>query len=407
MSILPDPGYLLNQLLHGTLDVIYFKDTESRMILCNDACARKHNWASPAEGVGKTDFDVFAKEHAQQAYEDERRIMETGEALIGIEEREVWPDGRVTWCSSTKVPLRNGDGSIVGIFGLSRDITDKKETQLQAQRYAEQVAAIKEMLEEEAHMAGKLQRSFFLSEYPVFPETADPEHSCIEFLHHFNKSNPVSGDYCSIKRISDHKVSILLCDVLGSGVRAALGASLIRGIMQDIDKLATDPSAYLGRLNEQLCPLLHPDDALLLDVTACYIVLDVASGQMQIASAGHPIPLHLRPGQPAKWLFENLVLRGPALAVDPKARFRTITSRMQPGDSVLLFTDGLFRVRNAQEEPFSEKRLLRTAQEEDGKTLGQIFRRLENAAIEFSKESRFTDDVVLVGFHLRQLMETV
>lgn len=405
MNELPDSGFLLDQLLHSTLDVIYFKDSQSRVILCNDACARKHGWSTPAEGIGKTDFDVFAKEHAQQAYADEQRIMETGQALIAIEEREVWPDGSITWCSSTKVPMRNDKGLIVGIFGLSRDITDKKEAQLQAQRYAEQVASIKEKLEEDARMAGKLQRSFFLSEYPVFPEQADPEHSCIEFLHHFNKCNLVSGDYCSIKRLSDTKVSVLLCDVLGKGARAALGASLIRGIMQDIDTLANDPADYMGRLNEQLYPLLHPEN-LLLDVTACYIVLDVSSGQMKIASAGHPLPLHLSPGRPVKWLFENLVLRGPKLAVDPGTKYRTITCRMQPGDSVVLFTDGLFTVKNIQGKSFSEKRLLSTAQDLNGKTLGQIFRTLEDAAINFSREAHFSDDVVLVGFHLRKLMET-
>jgi sigma-B regulation protein RsbU (phosphoserine phosphatase) len=404
MNNLPDPGYLLDQLLHSSLDVIYFKDSQSRMILCNDACARKHNWASPADGVGLTDFDVFAGEHAQQAFDDEQRIMATGEPLIGIEEKEVWPDGRITWCSSTKLPMRDDDGAIVGIFGITRDITSKKEAQLKAQRYAEQVASIKEMLEEDARMAGKLQRSFFLSEYPVFPEGADPEHSCIEFLHHFNKCNLVSGDYCSVKRLSDTKVSILLCDVLGTGARAALGASLIRGIMQDINVVAEEPAAYIGRLNEQLFPLLHPDN-LLLDVTACYIVLDTATGQMQAASAGHPLPLHFRAGQPAKWLFENLVLRGPALAVDSNAKFKTVTCRMQPGDSVVLFTDGLFSVKNIQGDLFSEKRLLSTAQQLNDKTLGQIFRGLENAATEFSRESHFTDDVVLIGFHLRNLLE--
>ncbi len=404
MNKLPDAGYLLDQFLHSTLDVIYFKDVQSRFILCNEACAKKHGWATPEEGVGKTDFDVFAGEHAQQAYEDEQRIIATGEPLKSIEEREVWPDGRVTWCSSTKVPLRDDHGVIVGIFGLSRDITERKEAALRAKHYVEQISAIKEMLEEDARMAGKLQRSFFLSEYPVFPKDADPEDSCVEFLHHFNKCNLVSGDYCSIRRLSDTKVSILLCDVLGTGARAALGASLIRGIMQDINALEDDPTAYLNRLNEQLYPLLHPE-SLLLDVTACYLVLDVSTGQVRMASAGHPLPLHFSPNQPAKWLFENLVLRGPALAAEPNAKFRTITCRLQPGDSVVLYTDGLYTVRNGKDEPFSEKRLLSTARDQNGMTLGRIFRGLEDAATEFSMESRFSDDVVLVGFHIRKLLE--
>ncbi len=406
MDQLPDAGYLLNQLLETHLDVIYFKDAQSRLTMFNTAYAAKHGWKSLEEGIGKSDFDLFSEEHARQAYEDEQRILQTGVPLIGVEEKETWSDGHVSWCSTTKVPLRDDQGNIVGIFGITRDITPHKEAELRYQRSVEQMRMIKEMLEEDARMAGKLQRSFFLSDYPIFPEGVDPEDSCIEFLHHFHKCSLVSGDYCHVKRLSKTQVAILLCDVLGSGARAALGAALIRGIMQDINPLAFDPSAYLGRLNEQLYPLLHTD-RLLLDVTACYLVLDVETGVADVACAGHPIPLLFRKGMPAKWLFENLVLRGPALAAEPHARFRTVTCRLQPGDSVVLFTDGLFTVKSAQGEPFCEKRLLGTAQELAGKSLGRIFRELEDAAIAFSNDEHFADDVCLVGFHLRRLLEAI
>lgn len=405
MNKLPDAGFLLDQLLHSTLDNIYFKDTQSRFILCNQVCAERLGWSSMEECVGKTDFDVFSEVHAKQTRIDEKQVIETGEALLAFEEREVWPDGRITWVYSSKVPIHDDSGNVVGIFGISRDITAKKEAQLRAERYAEQVREIKEMLEEDARMAGKLQRSFFLTEYPVFPEGADPSESCIEFLHHFNKTKMVSGDYCYVKQLSETKVAVLLCDVLGSGARAALGASLIRGIMQEIEPLADDPSAYLERMNELLYPRFHPED-LLLDVSACYMVMDVSSGEARMVSAGHPLPLHFRPGQPVKWMFENLVLRGPALAAEPHAKYHTIPCRLLPGDSVVLFTDGLFSVRNAQDEPFCEKRLLATARELAGKTLGHIFRGLEEAAISFSKDEQFADDVCLIGFRLQKLLET-
>ena len=76
--------------------------------------------------LGLTDFDFFAAEHAQAAREDELRVMRTGEAIVDLEEREVWPDGRITWVSTTKVPLYSRDGRVIGIFGLSRDITARK-----------------------------------------------------------------------------------------------------------------------------------------------------------------------------------------------------------------------------------------------------------------------------------------
>lgn len=406
MNSLPDAGYLLDQLLSSTLDAIYFKDLESRFVLINQTCAAKHGWASPAEGIGRTDHDVFSPEHADKAFADEQRIIATGEPLCGVEERETWPDGRITWCSTTKMPLYDEDGSIIGIFGITRDITERKEDELRTERYMALINSIKEEMESDAHMAGQMQRSFFPSSYPVFPEGAEPADSCIEFLHHFNKCNPVSGDYCAIHRVSASKVCILLCDVLGTGSRAALVAALIRGIMQEIGPLSDDPSAYLGRMNELLYPLLHPDPDHVLEATACYMVLDVATGLARVASAAHPLPLHFRKGRPVKWLFENLVLRGPALAAKPNSRFQTIECRLIPDDRVVLFTDGLVSAPNAYGAPFSEQRLLRTAQELVGSSLGDIYRGLEGAAVEFARDGHFTDDVCVVGLHLRNLLRT-
>jgi sigma-B regulation protein RsbU (phosphoserine phosphatase) len=305
------------------------------------------------------------------------------------------------------MPLRAEDGLITGIFGITRDITDRKEAELRTERYVKLIHSIKEELESDARMAGQLQRSFFPTGYPGFPEGVAPADSCVEFLHHFSRCTLVSGDYCAINRVSDSKVGILLCDVLGTGARAALVAALIRGIMQEIEPLSDDPPAYLGRMNELLYPLLHSDpDHLLMEVTACYMVLDITDGLIRAASAAHPLPLHFRKGQPVKWLFENLVLRGPALAVEPESRFHPIECRVGADDTVVLFTDGLASVRNSLEEPFCEQRLLSTAQKLAGNSLGDIYRGLEGAAANFSKNGHLTDDVCLVGFHLRNLLGT-
>ena len=101
-----------------------------------------------ADAVGKTDFDFFAGEHAQKAFADEQRLLETGESLVGIEERETWQDGREAWVSTTKVPLRDRSGRIVGLFGISRDVTDKKLDELRLVEQASQLAEQARTLEE-------------------------------------------------------------------------------------------------------------------------------------------------------------------------------------------------------------------------------------------------------------------
>jgi diguanylate cyclase (GGDEF)-like protein/PAS domain S-box-containing protein len=137
-----DDGYLLETFLQTTPDHVYFKDTESRFTRISLALARWMGLESAADAIGRSDLDFFAEEHASKALADEQRIMRTREPSIGLEEREVWPDGTVSWVSTTKVPLFGPQGEVIGVFGLSRDITDRC---LAAERLAEQSAQLEEL----------------------------------------------------------------------------------------------------------------------------------------------------------------------------------------------------------------------------------------------------------------------
>jgi PAS domain S-box-containing protein len=127
--------YLMSNLMNSISDHIYFKDLESRFIRVNLTQTNMFGLTDPALLTGKTDFDFFSEEHAKQAYDDEQKIINTGQP-VNMEERETWPDRPDTWVSTTKVPLRDGEGRIVGTFGISRDITARKkiEEELAAER---------------------------------------------------------------------------------------------------------------------------------------------------------------------------------------------------------------------------------------------------------------------------------
>ena len=134
---------LLDVLMDNIPDAIYFKDRESRFLRASKAASVKFGLRDPADMVGKTDFDFFSQEHAQQAFDDEQEVIRIGRPIIGTEEKETWPDGRVTWVSTTKEPLRDQMGNIIGTFGITRDITEHRraEEELHVQLSALQAAA--------------------------------------------------------------------------------------------------------------------------------------------------------------------------------------------------------------------------------------------------------------------------
>jgi PAS domain S-box-containing protein len=122
--------FLLKTLLENIPDSIYFKDSESRFIQISPSTAKKFGLKSSEEVIGKTDFDFFDHESATIYFNEEKEMMRTGTSLIGIEEKETWLDGTTTWVTTTKLPLRDDDGKVVGIYGITRDITVKKRAEI-------------------------------------------------------------------------------------------------------------------------------------------------------------------------------------------------------------------------------------------------------------------------------------
>jgi methyl-accepting chemotaxis protein len=124
--MLADHGVLLSALLDLVQGMVYFKDLQGRFVLINRAMAKVLKVGSTVEAVGKSDFDFFTEEHAGPAFADEKEIIRTGHPLLNKEEKETWADGRITWASTSKMPLVAKDGRIIGTFGISRDVTESR-----------------------------------------------------------------------------------------------------------------------------------------------------------------------------------------------------------------------------------------------------------------------------------------
>jgi len=120
----------VDNLLADPEERIFFKDLESRFLLVSAGwLAALTHGLSLAEVVSKTDFDIFSGPHATNAFADEQRVIETGQPMVARVERETFHDRPDIWVSTTKWPLRDVDGNIVGTWGISRDITAQVEAE--------------------------------------------------------------------------------------------------------------------------------------------------------------------------------------------------------------------------------------------------------------------------------------
>ncbi len=134
--------FLLTTLLEHAPEFVYFKDAESRFIRVSKGLADYYGLSDPSEAIGKSDFDFYDTQLANQYRADEQELMTTGRPVVDKEEEQLWPDGRLMWLWTSKMPLCSAEGEVIGTFGLSRDITRRKqaEVQLQAAKEAAETA---------------------------------------------------------------------------------------------------------------------------------------------------------------------------------------------------------------------------------------------------------------------------
>lgn len=129
---------LFHNVLEASFDILYFKDRDSRYLRLSRGAADALRGTDPDAQVGTWDFDHYEREHAQTAFDQEQAIVRTGQPLVDVIEHQKWPDRPDTWLSTTKLPLLDADGVIVGTFGISRDITQR----ILSERAADQAAAL-------------------------------------------------------------------------------------------------------------------------------------------------------------------------------------------------------------------------------------------------------------------------
>lgn len=397
-AALEEERFQLRQLIDHVPVQIYFKDLDSRFVMANKGMAQWIGLEDAAEIVGKSDREFFDDSHWEPALADERRIIETGAAVSGKLEEETWRDeGAETWVLTSKFPWRDRNGIIKGTFGVSSDVTGLVIARKEAAAMAAELQLKNDAYEEELHLAREIQHA--LTDRG-FPEISDAE-SRMEFLARYIPISGLAGDFFEVIDLGPQKAGILICDVMGHGVRSALIVAMLRGLLEKQRTLAEEPGHFLHGLNEGLVSILTRARTTMF-ATAFYAVLDLASGAFSYACAGHPGPvLETTSGEVAQIACEKSS-KGPGLGLIPHAKYPTLTRELGDLKRLILFTDGVLEAENPHGEPFFTSRLMETIAEKSGEPLEELLDGILKRILAFSGSGHFDDDVCLLAVELQK-----
>ncbi len=378
---------LLRTIIDHLPSRIYIKDTASRYVLNNRAHLDLLGVKTQEEAVGRTTADFFPGERGRQALNDDRQVLDGVTSIINHEKSDFGAAGDVHWALTTKVPFHDANKRIAGLVGISHDITRRKHAEEALKRHTD-------AMETDVRMARQIQETFLPRSYPIFPRGVPAEASALRFAHRYIPTATLGGDFFQIIQIDDVKCGILVCDVMGHGVRAGLLTALIRGVVAELGDRAADPSRVLAEINHSLTPVLEQTGQPVF-ATAFFGVIDTAAASLTYSNAGHPPPLVLRA---ASDHVTRLVPADPEPAaglIDGFNYTRHVTA-FDPGDFFLAYTDGVLEAANPAGDIFGEERLTAELSQARGLPGAQVCDRLVRATEAYSQRLDFEDDVCIV-----------
>jgi len=197
------------------------------------------------------------------------------------------------------------------------------------------------LVRDELQVARQLQRELLPRGAPDVPGWG--------FAHSYRTANEVGGDYYNFRRLDDGRLAVMIADASGHGMAAGLLMATAHATLQSVLDVESDPERVIALLNRNLC---RTGDRRAF-VTLFYAVLDPASGELHYACCGHPFPLLRR----AAGEIEELGEGGMPLGIHQEVAVRAQRTRVEPGDRLMLYTDGLPEAVSPQNEAFGFARL--------------------------------------------------
>ena len=303
---------------------------------------------------------LVLKEEQQDKVEKVDRHISSGDADYWKADVQIRTrTGEIRWVSDMSTALRDRSGSCFGSLGVMLDITARKEAEQQLVELTEKLRQKNQEMDAELAMAREVQEALISDLPDRFPLGAAENQSRVVFHRRYIPAEMLAGDFFDILPLSDCEVGVLICDVVGHGMRAALLTTFLRGLIEELRPHAHDPGVFLTKINKGLRAVFGQGEDLLF-ASAFYFVLKVDAGDIRYANAGHPSPLCLMPevGRVVHLMSHKDEKSGPALGIIDGFEYATLTHELTGAESMLLYTDGLFEACNQNQEMYGEERML-------------------------------------------------
>ena len=248
------------------------------------------------------------------------------------------------------------------------------------------VTAEKERISAELNVATQIQADLLPRIFPIFSGRKE-----FEISASMDPAKEVGGDFYDFFMIDDDHLALVIADVSGKGVPAALFMVIAKTLIKNRTQMGAGPSEIFENVNSQLC---EGNDAELF-VTAWLCILEISTGQCLVANAGHEHPALRKKGGS----FELVQYKhSPALAVMDGMTFRQHESRLEPGDTIFVYTDGVTEAQNASNELFGTDRLLEALNSEADANVDTLISNTTRGINNFVKDAPQFDDMTMLAF---------